>query len=65
VLADGHHVAIAQRMAPHTFALHHDAVGAVEVFDDRDAIAAGHDLAVVTADELAVDLQIVVGRTAR
>ena len=60
VLADADHVAVAQRVAAHALAANGDAVGAVEILDDGHAIAARDQLAVMPADEAAVDLQVVV-----
>ena len=59
VLPHLHHVAVVQVMTPHAFGLHENAVGAVEILDQA-GIGLRHDLAVMTADELAVDLYIVV-----
>ena len=46
-------------MAAHALGLHVDAVRAVEILDEA-GIDLGDDLTVVPADELAVDLQIVI-----
>ena len=61
VLAEADQVAVAQRMAANALGTNHHAIGAVEVFDDAHTVAAGDDLAVMAADEFAVDLQIVIG----
>jgi hypothetical protein len=62
VLTHLHHIAIVQVMAPHAPGLNVDAIGAVQVFDQA-GIHLRHDLAVMTADEFTVDLQIVVRRS--
>jgi len=62
MLADGHDVAIIEVVMTHALALHEHAVGAVQILDDG-VLGRGDDLAVVTADEATVDLQII-GRSA-
>src|SRR5487761_2061088 len=59
MLADGDDVAVVQIMAPNALRMHIDAVRAVQILDHA-TIGLREDLAVVPADELAVDLQVVV-----
>jgi hypothetical protein len=55
MLADLHHVAVVQVMPPNAFGLHINPIGAVEIFDQA-RVRLRHDLAVMAADEFAVDL---------
>src|SRR5580698_3785303 len=59
MLADHDHVAIVQIVPAHALGLHVNAVRAVEILDEA-GIDLSDDLTVVPADELAVDLQIVI-----
>src|SRR5450631_1095682 len=59
VLAHLDHVAVIEVVAPYALGLHVDSIGAVQVLDEAGG-GLRHDLTVVPADELAVDLQIVV-----
>ena len=63
VHAELDHVARLQLVAAHALAVQEDAVGAVQVLDAA-AVDGRDDLRVVAAHELAVDLQVVVGRAA-
>src|SRR5690242_10820525 len=63
VLTDLNDVAIVKHASAHAFATQIDAVGAVQIFESC-GLSGGDDLRVMTADVLAVDLQIVVGRAA-
>jgi hypothetical protein len=55
VLTDLNNIAVVQVVAPHAFGLHVYAVGAVEIFDET-GIGLSDYLAVMPADEFAVDL---------
>ena len=55
VLTDLHHVAVIQVVPPNAFGLHVNAVGAVEIFDQA-GVRLRDNLAVMAADEFAVDL---------
>src|ERR1019366_2173282 len=61
VLTDVHDVAVVQIVTVHPPVLHINSVRAVEIFDDT-VIAAAHDLAMVPADEHAVDLYVIIRR---
>ena len=63
VLTDRHHVTVVEIVIAHALGLQVDAVGAVQILDDA-ALRRGDDLAVMAADEAAVDLQIVGRRAA-
>src|SRR5438046_1748987 len=63
MLADQDDIAVVQVMAAHASGLHVDPVGAVQVLDVA-RMGRGDHLAVMTADEAAVDLHVIVGRAA-
>jgi hypothetical protein len=60
---DRDEVAVFQRMTPHAAAVHHDTVRAIQIFDDSVRWSCENHC-VMTADELRVDLQIVIRRAA-